>query len=512
MKKIIFVAATLLVIALFYFNCAGPENKPTEKETAGPPTPAFKFDVYFDSAVAPYSLAKDADSIALISFAWSEFLALHWKSSYYTNNRRDYPDRSWNYNTPGKYPDLAVWETYAHRSELRPFSDQMQPFDKPPHYSIGTGNQPKPGTNASFGLWNNLDENNEIGSCYLYGRIDAFPNRSNLVLYQAKCNSREYIYVNTVGSTKARLKQITDSNVARIARYAAYCANPSGPGTCQTCQGYTFQLPCGENPRSEIFTGQVGAMEIKTAWRKLAPDEDSSTFITRNVIVYEQDPTTQKVYYNNAQYALIGMHIIHKTEHYNNFIFATWEHVDVEKHKMAYVEIDTSGNEGPLTPDYPRLHPIPDVVNASTAYVHGELKKRNPQNVLQYYRLVGVQGKPTSDSTTFSYFLANYVIESNPGLARFRGDNVHTPFNNQPNGLDNKKYVTMGGCQGCHGVNQIKQGGDFSFLMNNFGKPVDTPDIGSHRNKFLLLAQDIEKGGKLQEAIRLKNKQQLEQK
>lgn len=502
MKKIIFVAATLLVIALFYFNCAGPGNKPTEKETAGPPTPAFKFDINFDSNRPPKTLRQGADSIALISFAWNEFLALHWKSSYYTSNHRDDPDGGWDYTKPGKYPDLAVWETYAHRSELRPFNNQLQSFDAAPHYSIGTGNQPKPGTNASFGLWNNLDENNEIGSCYLYGRTDYF-NKSNLVLYQAKCNSDEYNYVKDVCKNEGGLYNHTQLTLQSLLKDSSYCSRDQRyNGSCANCPPQLFfELPCGGD------LGKIGAMEIKTAWRKLAPDEDSSTFITRTVITYEQQPDN-KVYYKNEHYALIGMHIIHKTDVFQNFIFATWEHVDVEKHKMAYAVINPDMSEGPLVKDYPRLHPIPQVVDASTTYVHSELKKRNPQNVLQYYRLVGVEGTPTSDSTTFSYFLANYVIESDPGLARFRGNNVHTPFNNLPNGLTYGKPVTMGGCQGCHGVNQTAQGGDFSFLMNQFGKPVDTPDIGSHQNKLLLLARNIEKSRQLQEDIIKKNKQQ----
>ncbi|WP_315822643.1 hypothetical protein [Paraflavitalea speifideaquila] len=296
--------------------------------------------------------------------------------------------------------------------------------------------------------------------------------------------------------------------VKSIATDTSYCPRHRYDGTCYTCPPLFFQLPCGENPRGDLNRGRIGVMEVKTAWRRLAPDEDSNTFITRTVISYEQDSISKKVYHINSQYALIGMHIIHKTQFYQNFIFATWEHVDVEKHKMGYVEILDHNKEGPLTVDYPRLHPIPKVVQASSDYIHAELKKRNKDNVLQYYRLVGVQGEPTSDSTTFSYFLANYVIESNPSLARFHGDNVHDPFNNQPNGLHNGNYVTMGGCQGCHGVNSIRQGGDFSFLMNSFGKPVDTPDIASHRNKLLLYAEGFDKAKKMQEAIALKNKQQ----
>lgn len=35
----------------------------------------------------------------------------------------------------------------------------------------------------------------------------------------------------------------------------------------------------------------------------------------------------------------------------------------------------------------------------------------------------------------------------------------------------------MGGCKGCHGVAQITLGTDFSFLLDQVGKPVREPDL-----------------------------------
>jgi hypothetical protein len=196
------------------------------------------------------------------------------------------------------------------------------------------------------------------------------------------------------------------------------------------------------------------------------------------------------------------MHIIHKTQNYPNFVFATWEHVDVQKQHMGYVELDTSGNEiSPLIKDYPRLHPIPAVVDSSTAYVHRQLAKLNPNSVWQYYRLVGVQTNTTNDTSSFSYFLANYVIESDTPLAAFHGSGLGTPYNGQANSLYKGHGYTMGGCQGCHGVAQTKLGGDNSFLMDNIGKPVDTPDVGSTRKKLSMFIRTLDKIKKEQEDL-----------
>jgi hypothetical protein len=491
MRKLIFVVAIAIVASITYFQCkSGPVKKTGELAQPGEDI-SYVFDINFNTGAPPNDLISNATDAQKAAFAWNEFLALHWRASYYNDKKRDNADPTWSYRNPGKYPDLAVWETYAHRSELRPWNNKMLPFDAAPHYSIKTGNQ---GLHAglSFALFNNLDENNEIGSCFLYGRTDYFKNRENLVLYQAKSNRDEYEYLLNKYSDSSSVILATEITRNQLSYDSSYYPGGKGQGSCN-CPPHYFCLPCGRNadPRNGV-PGVRGAMEVKTAWRRLAPDEDPNKFITRTVITYQQLPD-KRVYFDNVQYALIGMHIIHKCSSYQNFVYATWEHVDVQKHKMGYVEIFPHGQEGPLTVDYPRLHPILPVSDSSTAYVHRELRKLNPQSALLNYRLVGVQSTPVNDSTTSNYFLANYVIESNPTLARFRGSSIQNPFDNGINNISNGKGIVMGGCQGCHGAGQVKQGTDFSFLMNEFGKPVDTPDIGSHRNKLLIYMQGFEK-------------------
>jgi len=245
-------------------------------------------------------------------------------------------------------------------------------------------------------------------------------------------------------------------------------------------------LPCGGAPipggNGRTYTG---AMEVKTAWRPLTPKDDPSRFFTRTVISYQKDPGgSGRVYYTNTTYALIGLHIIHKTQNYPNFVFATFEQVDVEQDHMGYVALDSTGKEtGPLHANFPRLHPIPAIADSSTAYVHRELLKKNPNSIWQYYRLVGVQGNPTNDENSFSFFLANYVIESDSTLGNFRGSSIATPFNGKANALYMGHGISMGGCQGCHGVAQTKLGGDNSFLMDTIGKPVYLPDIANPNSK-----------------------------
>ncbi len=422
--------------------------------------------------------SSNATQDELIRFAWNEFIALNWKSSFTKNRKRDMPDTSWNWHqdTTVPYPDLLVWETYAHRSELRPYNDTMKPFDDKPHYSYGASL--KQGTTdnggmANFGLFNNLDEDNEIGSCNLYAHVDKY-KKDIMVLYQAKVNRDEYDYIRENYPTKAKLLQATTNTFNNINKYDAYYQGAKS--TCN-CPDDVLCLPCGNSPVPGN-PGQTyqGAMEIKTAWRRLTAEDDPSKFFVRDAIYYDEKEGGG--YYNNGKFALIGLHIIHKTTNYPDFIFATWEHVEVTKDNMGYVLLDSNGKEkGGIVANYPRQHPIPDDVEAFTVAVWEQMGAMNPNSIWLNYRMVGVQGKATSDSSAFNFFLANYVIESDSTLADFHGRGISHPHDYGSNILLDGKRYSMGGCKGCHGVAQLTLGTDLSFLLDTVGKPIFKPDV-----------------------------------
>lgn len=440
-----------------------------EPGAAAPDSSGFNIVI---APVPPQDLDPGNDPKKLAEFAWAEFFALNWQSSYPKNQLRDSADLGWNFSSPDA--TLAVWETYAHRTELRPNATTLQPFDAAPHYSFGKMPKPVPGSKAVFTLFNNLDENNEIGSCNLYGQVNQ-PGGNQMVLYQAKVNRVEYDYIrNTFSGDTTKLYAAGARTAANIAKYKAYYKGATSSCNCPADSG-VLCLPCGN-----LSTKQQGAMEIKTAWRMLTPADDTSKFFTRTVIYYRQPNGTGPVYYHNAVFALIGMHIIHKTTNYPDFVFATWEHIDVEKDHMGLTILKTVNKKTvevpPYRKAYQRQHPIAPLTMQATRAAHAKLRQLNPNSVWLNYQLTGVQGTPTSDSTSANYFLANYVVESDTVLQNFHGSGIGTPFNLQPNILSQGQSLTMGGCQGCHGVSQ--QGGtDFSFLLDNFQKPVKSPDV-----------------------------------
>ncbi|RAK64623.1 hypothetical protein [Hymenobacter edaphi] len=441
------------------------------------------------AALPPNELPAGSDPQQLAEFAWAEFFALNWQSSFPKDGKRDSPDNTWSFSSAGAYPPLVVWETYAHRTELRPFYGQMQAFDNAPHYSFGDSTiQAYPGSKASFTLFDNIDENNEIGSCNLYAHADSLNGQPNpnkrMVLYQAKVNRDEYEYIRANYPTKARLLKAMTTTAANIKNTMAYYPNGKGQGSCACPPGDSvICLPCGNtaNPKGGTYTG---AMEVKTAWRQLTAQDDTSTFFTRKVLYYRQ--LNGKTYYDNAVFALIGLHIIHKTFNYPEFVFATFEHNSVRQPGQGYrYVLLNKGREIPGSAQPPHTKPILPLTERVTAAAHRKLKGLNPNSIWLNYRLAGVKGTPTADSTAANFFLANFVVESDKTLADFHGSGIGTPHNFKPNILAPGGLVAGGGCQGCHGVAQLG-GTDFSFLLDTVGKPVKAPDIDQTQRLKLL--------------------------
>ncbi len=145
--------------------------------------------------------SRSASLEDLAKFAWQEFLALNWKSSWGKDHKRGTPDLGWNYSMPVPMGyDPVVWHTYAETTELRPNGPLETPWDQlqlPKHSYLNAPRPDKSDTSVSFQLWNNLDEDNEIGSCDIYGQYDKQGTLKNLVLFQAKVNKDEYEYIRT---------------------------------------------------------------------------------------------------------------------------------------------------------------------------------------------------------------------------------------------------------------------------------------------------------------------------
>lgn len=427
------------------------------------------------SSTIPPDVSADATTEELGVFAWQEFVALNWEAKSgerFTASPSSFADMPDN-------PDTTVWMTWAHRTEYIPTNNTLGPINAQPDYTYKI--IPSMGTSASSNtlqLFNNLDEDNEIGSCFIFNKTQS--NETNMVLYQAKVNDVEFDYSRTF----ATLQDFHAAKVAtkmQLAEDSTYWEGQSSAIPCAQNvpldkRSTTLCFPCGD------IDGSTGAMEIKTAWRLLTAAEaaDASflaSIIHSKAIYYTNaaDPTDHSMadrrdgkpsYYQEGTFGLIGIHIIHKSKNYPSFTFATFEHASVRTPgKYQYLTYDL-GNSSSLDPRDTMLHDVIDVdilaaTKTATDAYHSAIQAVKPNSVLLNYVLTGVQGHPTSDTNSDNYYLANYVIESDYALARFPTDTDGAkPFNVIENGMTYK----MGGCQGCHGQGGQLNGADFSFV------------------------------------------------
>lgn len=289
------------------------------------------------SSTPPTDIPGGAGSAGLVdasAFAWQEFIALNWPALQQNGQVvRDKPDPQAVFGSPGSGP--LVWETFRHKVEIFPGSNS--PSDPPHGYNSGTQGDPHgysappvyvysptiypnggqvgacPGQPAvAQAPWINLDETSEIGLTDMYAGVlsNVAPSTSNSAptqfRYLAKANSAEYNYVVNQNLWYA------GPNTPLQARIDAWTA------------GISAGVPA--DPGS-VVTLPAGTIEVKSAWRMLAPGEDATRYHTNTVRYYEADASGVPCYWQ-AEWALAALHIIQKTPSAPYFVFATFEQAD----------------------------------------------------------------------------------------------------------------------------------------------------------------------------------------
>jgi hypothetical protein len=431
----------------------------------------------------------NADITELAEFAWQEFIALNWPV---VTSGRAAPDTGNSFLAASKVGSsyTPVWQTYWHRNELLPGPGKTPVTPSitdtaPPNYQYKETYPYGGSGTGDYTLWNNLDEINELGQDVVFAHSIATPppnytdgiDSTYQVLYEAKMNfsGSNYIFNANLNDANTRAAKV-DSTVANLAAL-------SKAGGCETDPKYVC-LPCGKlangsNPRQE------GNIEIKAGWRVLTSAEASSgKFHTQNVIYYHNvdiSATEVESKYFNATMGLVGLHIIHKTETFPDFVYATWEHVDnlevdpTTNKRAVYAEIQNTnfGDDAKTSNDILRTHPIPSSITSVNETVASVLSDPANNSVWQYYKLINVQAKPmdvhsVKSEDESSFYLSNSVIESNIELQTFTGSLTDSSVMNV---FYEGNEMNMGGCMGCHGNAQLK-GADFNFLIATGAFPV----------------------------------------
>jgi len=465
-----------------------PDNKCFEGNKFAPtstlPVPPFPVSSDVPHDETNKSVASPNVSLnQLASFAWKEFIALNYPAD---PSHRGKPKPG---SKLGDTADARVWETYWHRVEMFPASqnpvqkngsavvDQKPVYDYSPAFILNTASYGNPTGTPKNQLWNNLDEDNELNVDQMFAHVsevDGKPtgfDNDNRIIFEAKMNETGFNYI------LEKQLYVTSQRDAMVAESIKPANIKSYAGKCGVTASNIISLPCGKNGASE------GNIEIKAAWRKLSSVEaGSGKYYSNSVIRYENQQGVNKWF--NDTYGLIGLHIIHKTVNFPSYVFATFEHEDNIKSGVGYIDEitqsgrgsgDIAGNKVVITD---RDNPIP----AEVKLVNSAAQKAIAGTVWANYKLIGVQAYPvdygtlnqrTSTADKSTYYLANIVIESNEELQNFRGlKDANKP--DEDNIYAHGKNMNMGGCMGCHGVAQIN-GTDFNFLIKN--SPFTAPEV-----------------------------------
>lgn len=302
---------------------------------------------------APSATLEDA-----AAFAWNEFFALNWPAK---AGVRDTPDTA---KLFGDQSGPLVWHTLRSKVEIFPGNgyakrgphgyDVAHPnppdygYDEPPLYVYGSTVRPCTGQSVpAQPAWINLDEVTQIALDSMFaGVVPAAPQPTNsrpqLIRFLAKANRTHYAYVVS--------KQYWYNN-SRAPLFAAQ-------------QNFVKAIKATPPvaPTGSYVDFPERTIEVKAAWRPLAPNEDPGRFHMATVRYYEKETATC---YREAQWALIALHIIQKTATAPAFIFATFEQADnillpgLDKNGKPVPVEDTEGRiinaPAPATPTTPGL-------------------------------------------------------------------------------------------------------------------------------------------------------------
>jgi len=171
-------------------------------------------------------------------------------------------------------------------------------------------------------------------------------------------------------------------------------------------RGRAIDLPAGRNGSPPA----VGSLELKSAWVELTDRRLRRRFHTVEACIVEGDRC------RTALVGLVGLHVVHKTETFPQWSWATFEHVDNApdreqirqgrlRRRYTYFDRDCPAgstdprcvpNRVPTAPrDRPvqvvRETPIAESARALNALVHAAIRRTNRRSVWQYYHLVDVQ-------------------------------------------------------------------------------------------------------------------------
>lgn len=317
------VAAAVACGALLWASCAGSDDDPATDDTAlpgdGADTETTTGDGADDAASDAIEEATASNPCATATpvmleatlptsfggsqldadcIAWQQFIYLNWAAD---PAKPGYPApnaSASSFGTPGD-TSATVWESYLE-------ADQV--FGEGDAEAVADWSTERADVKELGRLSKVAQTDLELSAIAQAGDNKWLTDqRGNLVFYEVKINEDEHDYIHSNGLT-------TSAGQASCATMTAGLDLPIGSSKDTDCAG---------NP---VTYGQdVGAIELKAAWVELPSDGSlDHRYKTAVADLSLPDGTTKA----GVTVGLVGLHIIHKMEGAEQFIWTTFEHID----------------------------------------------------------------------------------------------------------------------------------------------------------------------------------------
>lgn len=484
-STVVWLTAIALAVALFTISCASddvaesqdsdaevelaedaaalPPTKCSTPLTLEPTSPEF---LGGDISGLPQQLDVDC-------YAWQTFIALNWpvdpawpaSPDAAGEPNRSAAASSWGDPVaPGGPYNITAWETYTPAQNLfdpATFSDGSSPN------AWGVPATP-PAACAGNELSASVESPRALTAPNKFGATVASPT----VLEVAG----EQLGADPDGTDEAFGGWLTDQSgnqvwFERLTNRAEheYITDPgnrlwtiAGQRNVATTASAGISLPSGTQPGDSVQTwDQLGAIELKAAWRVLTGMSAAETARFHLAEAFIVDPSTGDC--SVEVLGLVGLHIIHKTESFPNFAWATFEHVDNvpaaghSEPPFGYSFNDPSCDATDCPVNVPRTSTPPpstsepvqvartvaiptEVQNLNTA-VQAMIRAENADSVFQHYELVNVLW-PKSPAPPYT---------SQGGLPPLQATSMTSAGPNSPvANTTMETYIQRFNCTGCH--------------------------------------------------------------
>lgn len=277
--------------------------------------------------------------------SWRSFIALNWPVAAGERGEPDTTATLWDPTLDGYvadsgvrdpaafHPRTRVWETYKEVYELFQTGSgrfdwdpsTLQPplaWNDPPPDPVGAGCDQVAGGKVLMMVHKNrtpLPPAPRPGEGVINESVQAFAGQFGILVDQNRRLVRYDVRINR-------------SEYEFVLDYGFATTGGIGPGGPNAVLATELTLPDNRSPE---YGRWGGAMELKGSWRELCTDpatctftDDPSRYFTESVWIYEAEATGDGIC-RPAVMGLVGMHIAHKTHWAPQWVWSTFEHVDL---------------------------------------------------------------------------------------------------------------------------------------------------------------------------------------